>query len=777
MPIQKQAFQSYTFLLFFLFTTNFSLLHAQNCQLTLSGKILDENTELPLSFAGIYVEEAELGSISDTLGNFTIEGLCAGGYHLRISHIGCEDERLFMTIERDTQLLIELHHHTELLDEVIIHGERGANTAQTNTSIGAAKIDEQANENLAEVLQGISGVSMLKNGSGIGKPVIHGMYGNRIAILNNGIAQSGQQWGNDHAPEIDPLTANHISVVKGAGVLAYNGTSLGGLVLVEPGHIDDEPHLHGKTNYLFQTNGRGHTVNLQLAKNGKHFAWRTTGTLKLVGDRHTPNYFLTNTGSREANFSLQVEKEFNKHTEGEFYYSQFNTQLGVLRGSHIGNTTDLAEALTKETPFFTRDTFSYAINAPSQSVQHHLLKAKLKYELKENAYLTFIYGGQANNRKEFDVRRGGRSDIPALSLLQWTHFLEGNYRLLSESGFTLKTGLQYNFTDNTNNPETGINPLIPDYDSQSAAAFIVATQERDKWFFELGARYNYKFLDAWVLSDDLPRRFLKKQKQFHNVGLSGGFKYAFNEKSKTSFNLGYISRNPEMNELYSRGLHQGVSAIEEGDENLNSEHSVKATWLFEGNIGGKFFVQTLAYFQRVQDFIYLQPQDRFRLTIRGAFPLFLYRQSDANIYGADITTYFQPTDNLKLTAKYAYIKGDNLTDDTPLIFMPANNFSASIKYDAAKIGAFKNCAFELNSQYVFQQKNLLISQDFAPAPDAYFLLGAQLSGHVNLNNTRLKLFLRGENLLNTRYRDYLNRLRYFADDLGRNFVIGGSLKF
>jgi len=195
MPIQKRTFQSYTFLLFPLFLTSFFQLHAQNCQLTLSGKILDENTELPLSFASVYVEEAGLGSTSDTLGIFIVEGLCAGGYHLRISHIGCEDERIFMTIERDTQLLIELHHHTELLDEVIIHGERGANTAQTNTSIGAAKIDEQANENLAEVLQDISGVSMLKNGSGISKPIIHGMYGNRIAILNNGIAQSLGRFG------------------------------------------------------------------------------------------------------------------------------------------------------------------------------------------------------------------------------------------------------------------------------------------------------------------------------------------------------------------------------------------------------------------------------------------------------------------------------------------------------------------------------------------------------------------------------------------------------
>ena len=52
---------------------------------------------------------------------------------------------------------------------------------------------------------------MLRNGSGISKPVIHGLFGNRVTILNNGITQSGQQWGNDHAPEIDPFVADHLS--------------------------------------------------------------------------------------------------------------------------------------------------------------------------------------------------------------------------------------------------------------------------------------------------------------------------------------------------------------------------------------------------------------------------------------------------------------------------------------------------------------------------------------------------------------------------------------
>lgn len=764
------------FILLFFFGI-ISEMNAQNCQITLSGHVVDENTEMPFAFATIYIKEAKKGATTDENGAFEINNLCAGEYHIRYSRLGYKIKRTFIILESDTTLVIKLRQYTELLEEIVVRGEQGDKSAQVNSSLNAEKIAEKGNENLANVLDQIAGVSTLKNGSGIAKSVIHGLYGNRVAILNNGIAQSGQQWGNDHAPEIDPLTAEHISVVKGAGVLAYNGSSLGGVILVEPSNIENEPHLHGKAAYIFQTNGRGHTTNLQLAKSGESIAWRATGTLKLIGDRHAPDYFLTNTGNREGNLSLQVDKTHSDKWKTNFYYSLFNTRLGILRGAHIGNLTDLESAFTREEPFFTRDKFSYAIDAPAQTVQHHLLKIKTKYSLAENKFITLTYGGQANNRKEFDVRRGNRSDVPALSLLQFSNFLEGKYKYIGEKSLIVKTGIQLNFVDNTNNPETGILPLIPDYRSSAAAGFLVITKKQNKFFYEAGARYDFKNLEAITISRDLPRRIERFNNNFHNFGLSGGVKYQINERLKTAINTGLISRNPEINELYSSGLHQGVSGIEEGDKNLTAEQSFKTTWLWEGNVNSKFFVQALGYFQHVNDYIYLQPQEEFRLTIRGAFPVFYYEQADARIYGADLTAYLQPTENLRFTTKYAYVKGRNLGENEPLIFMPPNNATASINYTFERLGNFEDCVFEVSGNYIFEQKNLLEEQDFLPPPPAYFLLNAKFSFQLDWNKTSVKFFLRGENLLNTRYRDYLNRLRYFGDDAGRNIVVGGSLKF
>jgi len=400
---------------------------AQDCSLSLTGKVIDKGTSIPLAFSNIYIEDIEKGTVTDDEGFFEIDNICPADYHLTVSHLGCETVEIFFTIKKDTFINFHLNHHEELLDEVVVHGSKSENTTAVSSTINRAAITTESSENIAEILENIVGVSVLRSGSGIAKPIIHGLFGNRVMILNNGIAQSGQQWGNDHAPEIDPFVADHLSVVKGVSTLAYGGNSLGSVVMVESAPIDDDPHLHGETNYTFETNGLGHTVNTRLEKKSDWGAWRISGSLKRKGDTHAPDYSLTNTGQREQNIALQIDKHWNNRWETEFYYSLFNTEIGVLRGSHIGNLTDLQEAIGREIPFFTEDNFSYKINPPRQLVSHHLVKVATKHTISHDQLIKFNYGGQWNQRKEFDVRRGDRSNIPVLDLNQFSNFFEAAY--------------------------------------------------------------------------------------------------------------------------------------------------------------------------------------------------------------------------------------------------------------------------------------------------------------------------------------------------------------
>jgi len=660
---------------------------------------------------------------------------------------------------------------------VAIVGQGGKVTTQETQSLNSESIAQNSDKNLATMLENISGVSIIKNGSGIAKPVVHGLYGNRLTILNNGIAQSGQQWGFDHSPEIDPLVANRITVIKGVGALEYQGSSLGSVVLVEPKKIDREPHLHGEGRYFVESNGLGNGLNLALQQYSKLLAWRVVGTLKKSGDNRTSKYFLRNTGNQEANVALQFDKSWNKKWYSDLYFSSFNAELGVLRGSHIGNLTDLKEALEREVPFFTEDEFSYSISSPYQKVNHHLLKFHTKYSISEKQWFDITYAGQYNLRKEFDVRRSGRSDIPALSLKQVSNFVEVKYQNYLPRNWEFKSGVQMNRVDNTNLPETGILPLIPDYISHEYGVFGLVFKSVEKTTIEFGGRYDFENRNVAAISISVPREIIRYEIEYHNLSAMGGVTHEFSKGWKATYNIGYAARNPEVNELYSNGLHQGVSGIEEGDPNLDKEISVKNTLSIKGNMKNKLFFEGLFYYQKIDNYIFLNPQDEIRLTIRGAFPVFKYEQTDARLIGFDLAATYMVTERFNITGKYSYLNGYDLTNSLPLVYMPSNNLYAALNYQIPKFKKFQNLEFQINNRFVFEQKNLLPSQDFLAPPNSYYLVGLKVSAEKQLRKLRLNMFVRAENLLNETYRDYLNRQRYFADDLGFNLILGINISF
>lgn len=756
---------------------------AQDCKFTIQGTVFDEAPNAPLHYVNIFVQELALGATSDDNGNFLFENICPGEYHLIFSHIGCEEQKIHLDLVSDTTITMHMSHTPTSLGAVVVEGKKEELVNQPSVSVRRQTIEDNSNQNLSVLLENEAGVHLLKNGSGISKPVVHGLYGNRLTILNNGIAQSGQQWGNDHSPEIDPFAADKITVLKGTSAIEYGAGNLGAVILVEPKRVAREPHLHGQVNYVFETNGRGHNINARFEKYTPALAWRFNGSLKKYGDRKSPQYFLNNTGAEEANFAIQLEKSINDKLILDLYLSSFNTELGVLRGSHIGNLTDLNHAWTRDQPFFTEPDFNYGLEAPKQKVSHQLAKGRAKYFINNSESIELVIAGQINDRKEFDIRRGGRSDTPALSLTQYTFNSEIKYSNRIGERWKINIGNQTIGTENDNNPGTGILPLIPDYKSMKSGMFVSLSGSQEKTDLNFGVRYDYEFQNAATISNTIPKEIIRYKNNFHNINGLFAMKYQITKSQSLSWNIGYAQRNPAINELYSAGLHQGVSGIEEGDINLHAEKAIKNTLEYKWSPDAHFSFNTLVYFQHIQDYIFLNPQDKLRLTIRGAFPVFKYEQTDANIYGADISTQFTLWHSIFGLLKYSFIRGENRSDGIPLVFIPPNSFYGSLVYRSKKsIKLNKNIRLEeseieLNSRYVFRQNNLLENQDFVPAPPAYNLVGLKMSTNIITSTGKLRCFAKADNLFNVAYRDYLNRQRYFADDLGLSVTFGINYKF
>ncbi|WP_116124861.1 TonB-dependent receptor [Lewinella sp. IMCC34183] len=749
-------------LAFFLVAVHGTCVRAQSCSLQVAGTMLDEHDRTELSFASVYVIEAERGAQADENGNFVIGDLCAGTYDLRFSHIGCDPKVVTVDLRRDTSLTVYLHHHDNYTETVTVSASGAAVSYEE-------RLDREADRQLGLVLERITGVSSLRTGTSANKPVFDGLYGNRLSIQNNGIAQAGQQWGNDHAPEIDPWVAAYVRVVEGVDALRYGGSTLGPTVLVEPSPLTPRSQPGGKLAYGLRTNGWGHTLNARLTDTA-FVAYRLSGSLKAIGDRRAPDYYLTNTGQREGDVAVQLAKFLSPALTTRLYYSLFNAEVGVLRGSHIGNLSDLEEAIGRERPFFTESSFSYGINSPRQRVTHHLLKAELSYAPSDRTTYTLQYGGQVDDRKEFDVRRGD-DDQAALQLLQVSHTLEGRYQRRLGGQRSVEAGVQLENVDNTNQPGTGVLPLIPDYLGNRAGGYVTYHVKPERVRYHVGLRADHQYYEAVTISRDLPRRILRYTHHYTTVGGSAGGSIKFGQRWSADADFTYRQRAPQINELYSQGLHQGVSGIEEGDRSLLPEHSAKSSVdLTYGSRDGSLTVTGGLFYQRVNNFINLEPEQEFRQTIRGAFPVFTYRGVDADLSGGKLSVLAQ-LGALDLETAAAVVRGNNLTDGTPLVFMPPPNWRTSLAYNLS--GAWVARASVLA---VARQQRTVPEQDFLPPPPGYAIVGVGASRTVALGDRELHLELEVENLLNQAYRDYLDRQRYFADAPGRslNFRVSYS---
>ncbi|MFZ1525811.1 MAG: carboxypeptidase-like regulatory domain-containing protein [Saprospiraceae bacterium] len=749
---------------------------SQSCDLTVKGQIRDFHEDLSLEYATVYIQELKTGVTTDEMGKFELNQLCKGDYHFIISHIGCASKTIYFSLQRDTTIQIFMEHHDELLDEVIIEAIGTQNkTGLVKSVISKDMIFEMSGQNLTEMLKAIPGVSILRSGPNLTKPIINGLYGNRITVLNHGLPQEGQQWGNDHAPEIDPNTADKISIFKGSNAIKYGLSTLGGLVVIEPDDLSYDPLWHGNLKITGQTNGRSYGMQTALRKSTSWGNTRWTAGFTNSGDRHTPDYYLTNTGNKEKSMSMLWSNSQTSRAYRKFYYSFYQNEIGILRGSHIGNLTDLRNAIGRNVPFFTQDSFSYAINAPRQNVKHHLAKYSQKYFMSESLILNIDAGFQANLRQEYDVRRGGRSDRPTLDLVLLSQFYDVQLTHQgSNPGEVQSAGIQYKINDNSNQTGTGINPLIPNYLNHQLASYFIYKNKWKSVLWELGVRAEYR--DYQIYRSENTGGYARHH--FFNMAGNLGFKKNINKGISATLDISYTGRPPEINELYSFGLHQGVSGIEEGNPGLQPEHSFKIVQEWNGHLTHHHHVHMSLFYNKFRNFIYLQPSDEFRLTIRGAFPLYRYVAANADIAGLSLKSNLEINKNLLWSNTFNYTYGQNRTMGHGLIRIPPLNAVSNISYTISKSAWFEEMKLGTEISYTAKQNRFNEKEDFLLPPESYVLFNGFLKMKWKTNSKNdIDLVIRGENLLDTSYRDYLNRLRYFADEMGRNIYVNINIKF
>lgn len=764
------------------------------CATVLRGRIVGQDSREPLPGSTAYIRELGTGAVMDTSGYFRLTNLCPGKYTVDYQYVGYKTLTLPVVITRDTLITvpaIQLVPDNQLLQEVVVteHRSEAQQLLQTQSSLSGAALDQTRGQSLGESLKTITGLYAIQTGPTISKPVIHGLYSNRIIILNNGIRQEDQQWGTEHAPQVDQFLASRLTVIKGAASIRYGSDAIGGVILVEPKEMPTQPGVRGEVNLVGATNGRMGVASGLIEgafRKLTGLSWRLQGTLKRSGFVQTPAYFLANTSYRETNYSGDIHYQHDKWGI-EAFYSQFDTKIGLFTGAQVGSLADLYAAISRPEPL-SQPGFSYALDRPYQDVKHNLLKIRADYHSAKGGILTATVARQQNTRQEYDFLSFSGLTNPELSLKLVTHTADlvwehrdvktrgrGHWSgSVGFNGLTQQNIRQYLF-------------LIPNFRSYGAGVFGIERYARGRVTLEAGLRYDYRWLRAFFLSDATNQPY-NTTHNWQNANGSLGAAYQLRPDLTLTANVSTAWRAPNVADLYSNGLHQSAVAYEIGNPNLKPEQAYNSNAVL-AYAGSRLSGEIGFYNNLINNYIYLKPDSVPVIRQRGAFPAYTYTQVRATFRGVDATLNYKITPQLTLTTKNSLLFAYNQTEQNYLVFIPPNRSDNSLRYDRSQWGKLSDVYVLVSGLYVARQNRapavttrqadgqVIFTGDFAPPPPAYFLLGAEAGFTARVGAHPLSIILSGTNLTNTAYRDYLNRFRYFADEPGRSLILKLRLPF
>jgi iron complex outermembrane recepter protein len=744
-----------------------------------TGRVTDKSTGMPLERATILIVGQQRGTVTDSTGAYTLS-ISTGSTVLEYRYVGYKAQRHTAVLVKDTVIDVALEPDVSVSKSVEIQAERNPRvmTSTTGVTLSEQELDRNRGQTLGETLAGIVGVDVLQTGASIAKPVIRGLHSDRVITMQSGLTQEGQQWGGEHAPEIDPFSPGRIEVIKGAAGVEYGIGAIGGVIRVIPRAIDFTKPLSGSVllnGYSSNLQGAA-SINLEGSPyRNSNLSWRFQSSVRKAGDYRTPGYVVDNSGFQELSMNTLLAFKTGAFNH-RVYLSTFNTELGIYTGAHFGSPSDLQRAIDRGGPVVEQP-FTYSIKAPKQQIRHHLVSAESSLFIDHVGALDIHYGLQQNNRKEFDAhgRFGRELTEAAFDLTLTTQTLDLRLQHLSVLGLDGKVGLQLKRQGNVRN---SVGFLIPDFRSNSAGLYVIESKTVGDVRFEAGGRIDY----LWnrVYSVRSPRIEGRTDNWLRPSGALGLI-WNIADDFELSATVGSAWRPAGVNERFSYGVHHGTAQYEIGDANLKPEFAtnVEVGLSWEVESGG---VRLNAWNSSIKDFVQLRPDGTIVSTIRGAFPLYLFQQYDAALRGLELSLHVHPVNFYESAVKGTMLRGENKELNEPLYMMPASNVAWINNFVMPVNSTFRQNTLQIGLRSVARQTRypMLVQTDSYREPQpprGYSLLDMGLSSNIRLGRQQFDLSIDAKNILNTSYRDYLSRFRYLIDEPGRNIVIRMAIQF
>lgn len=703
------------------------------------GHVLDAETGEHVPFVNLIIKGTRIGTITDATGHYFLTNLPVGKHTLVVQSIGFETTEVSFEIREKQTLEIDIEVNRRAIDlEGIVLTASPTSSGfryQPDAVLLGESLQRHSEVSFGEMLNGQPGVAMRSMGSAPARPVIRGLDGDRILVLENGERMGDiSETSADHAISLDPLAASRVEVVRGPASLLYGSSALGGVINLMTTDIPDDWD-HGLKGVI---SAQGATMN----KMGAGFARATYGTEKLAGtmriafrkagDIQTP--VGTVPGTHVTNYDGAVGLGLNgDNLKGGLSFSMANQSFGI--------------------PDFENEPgYQVEIRAQRNALQGRFHRrfnsffdqAQLRFNtsrfLQHEVEITTEADGSKTEEIQLEY-----DQMAISSTLTFQHKPAGFFDR-GAVGLSLQGRVLDVIADNAYTP--GDQRMSLGVFTFQEIPLSVTTR------MQFGVRIDFQSVKARS-SESFPNVDLSRS----TVNYSGSF--GLNYRPVNGMEIGgqfaRSHRNPSVEELYANGVHLGAGVFERGNVNLKDEIGHGGD-LFVNWENKRFSVEIAGFINYFRNFIVFQPTGQ--LDEATGYPVVEYQGAEARLMGSEIQTRVKMTENLILTGTVDYVHGKRIANGKNgefLPFIPPLRFTSELEYNKP------NYWIGIKFQAVARQSRVAPEEEIT---DGYTLFGLVAGYRLDFKGRHV-LILRADNLLDAKYRDHLSRME------DRNFLMPG----
>jgi iron complex outermembrane receptor protein len=756
-----------------------------NLHTNLIGKITDTHGE-PMIGVTVYFPELKTGTITDDLGNYKIDNLPKRTMLVQIAALGYKLIAESIDLKTSKTKDFVLTESVVEINEVVVTGQSGATQMikmPTSVSILTQKeLQQHSSTNLIDAISSQPGISQITTGSGISKPVIRGLGYNRVVVLNDGVRQEGQQWGDEHGIEMDENEVSRVEILKGPASLMYGSDAMAGVINFFSAPILSQGKMKFNALANYQTNSGLMAYSLNFAGHKKALVWDVRYSNKQAhAYQNKQDGYVYNSGFSENALSglLGISSWWGY---SHLNISTYHLTPGIVEGDRDSATgqfikpVELENGTAGETIAGNSDFMLYKNLMPYQQVKHYKAVWNNNILIGEGS-LKATVGYQQNRRQEF-AEVLTPNDYGLYFLLHTVSY-DVHYLLPEKNGFEISFGTNGMYQNSLNK---GIEFLVPEYRLFDAGLFVIGKKSWGKLNVSGGLRYDNRFETGEALylnakgekttSTDAAStlRFAGFSSNFGGISGSLGATYQLSENWNTKLNLSRGFRAPNISELGSNGVHEGTLRYEIGDPKLKSESSLQLD--YELGYNTEHVSAKINFFaNNISNYIFSRKlsSNLGGDSITDGVPAYKFNSGNAQLVGGEATIdiHPHPLDWLHFENSFSMVNAQlqHQSDSTKYLpFTPASKWKSDIRADFDELSKYmKNCFLSLGLEYYFKQEKIYSAFNTETITPAYTLLNASVGGDIVIKNkTVCSLYFSGSNLADIVYQSHLSRLKYSA---------------